>query len=76
MSVNAMAKLLLFAGFFLLLLGLLLLLFDKSPIPFGKLPGDFVFHRKNIIIAFPFMTMLIISLLLTILVNIVGRWFH
>jgi hypothetical protein len=76
MSVNTIAKLFLVAGVLLLSLGLLLLLFEKCSIPFGKLPGDFVFRRKNITIAFPFMTMLIISLLLTVGINIFWRWFR
>lgn len=76
MSVNTFGRFFLVAGVFLFSLGLLLLLFEKCSIPFGKLPGDFVFQRKNITIAFPFMTMLIISLALTVGVNIFGRWFR
>lgn len=44
MSVNTFARFFLVAGVLLFSLGLLLLLFEKCSIPFGKLPGDFVFH--------------------------------
>jgi hypothetical protein len=39
------------------------------------LPGDVIFHKGNLTVYFPFMTMIIISIILTIVLNIFFRFF-
>ena len=55
------------------LIGMLWLVASQLPW-FGKLPGDLVFEGKHTRVYFPFVTCLIISGLLTIVMWIVGRW--
>lgn len=40
----------------------------------GKLPGDIVISRKNLTIFLPFTTMIIISLVLTVVANLLSKW--
>ena len=39
-------------------------------LPFGKLPGDFIFKRGNFTCVIPLISSLIVSILLTILINL------
>ncbi|WP_243664068.1 DUF2905 domain-containing protein [Rhodothermus marinus] len=44
--------------------------------PFGRLPGDFSWEKGNFRIYFPLGTMLLVSLVLTILLNLLLRIFR
>ena len=71
-SIAGIGKLLIFFGIFMILFGLLFILAGKIP-HLGKLPGDIEIHKKGLDIYFPLATCLIISLLLTIIINIIFR---
>lgn len=67
------------AGWTLLVLGAViaaagaaLLLADRLPLV-GKLPGDFVFRRGRWTIYVPLATFLLVSLVLTLLLNLLRR---
>ncbi|HBY92683.1 MAG: DUF2905 family protein [Ardenticatenaceae bacterium] len=64
---------LLLVGLILVLIGGLLLLLGRVP-GLGRLPGDFVWERGNIKIFAPVGTMLLLSIILTILLNLIVRW--
>ncbi|HEY3975603.1 MAG TPA: DUF2905 domain-containing protein [Candidatus Sulfotelmatobacter sp.] len=42
--------------------------------PLGRLPGDIVYRGKNTTFYFPLMTSVVVSVVLTILLWVVGRW--
>jgi len=65
-------KILVFIGGFLLILGFLLMFAEKIPF-IGKLPGDFAFKGKNFSIYFPLATSLLLSLIISILLNFFGK---
>ncbi len=68
---------LLLMGVVLVVLGGLLLLLGRLPqLPFGRLPGDFSWEKGNFRIYFPLGTMLLLSLVLTILLNLLLRIFR
>ncbi len=67
-----LGKWLIFLGFILILLGLILVFMDKIPF-FGKLPGDIRIERKNFVFYFPLTTTILLSIVLTILINIILR---
>jgi hypothetical protein len=69
---DSMAKLFLVAGVVLVVLGGLLLLAGKIPF-LGRLPGDIAIRRGNWGFYFPLTTSILISLLLTLLLNLFGR---
>jgi hypothetical protein len=60
------------AGAALLVLGGLIWLMGKVPF-LGNLPGDIRFQRGNVSCFFPLTTMILLSVLLTLVLNIVVR---
>jgi hypothetical protein len=52
--------------------GLVLILAPRVPL-LGKLPGDITFQRDGVTVVIPLATMLLISLVLTIVLNVIGR---
>ena len=66
-------KVLIFAGLVLVVLGFLLTYAPKLPFSLGKLPGDILIKRENFLFSFPIVTSLLVSLLLTILLNLFFR---
>ena len=71
---NGIGKTLMLFGFLLVAVGAVIAFLEKGVPFFGRLPGDFVFSRRNITVFFPFASMLFVSLLLTVVLNVIGRW--
>ncbi|MGB9767522.1 MULTISPECIES: DUF2905 domain-containing protein [Dictyoglomus] len=67
-----LGKWLILFGFILILLGLIFVFMDKIPF-LGKLPGDIRIERKNFVFYFPLTTSILLSLILTIIINIILR---
>lgn len=70
-----MGKVLIIAGVFLIVFGLVFVFWSRIPF-LGQLPGDFSFQKGGISFFFPLATSLIISLILTIIINVVFRLFR
>jgi hypothetical protein len=66
-----LAKLLVVTGLCLCALGLALWVGDKLGL--GRLPGDLVIKGKNSVFHFPIVTSLVVSVILTVLLNL---WFR
>ena len=69
MQYDQIGKLLLVAGAVALVVGFLFLLLGKTPL--GRLPGDINISNGNFTCVAPIVTMLLVSVVLTIVVNIV-----
>lgn len=71
MGLEAIGKLLIGAAVLLLIIGGLFLLLGR----FGmdRLPGDLVFRRGNLTVYFPIGLMILVSLVGTILLNLIFR---
>lgn len=67
-----LGKMLLLMGGLIALIGLILILVPKVPL-LGRLPGDIVIQHEGFSCFFPLATMLLVSLVLTILLNIIVR---
>jgi hypothetical protein len=63
-----------FVGAALLLAGLLLLLVDRLHLPLGRLPGDILYRGKNTTFYFPLATSILLSILLTLILYVIGKW--
>jgi len=59
-------------GISLVFAGIVVIYIDKIPL-LGRLPGDINFHGKNWSFHFPIITCLIISVILTIILNFFFR---
>jgi hypothetical protein len=72
MAVESLGRMILYIGVILVLIGGFFILVAKVPW-FGRLPGDIVYRREGITVFIPITTMILVSLILTLLMNIVWR---
>jgi len=63
-------------GAILLVVGGGVYLFGKFGIPLGRLPGDIRIERDNFTCVFPLATMILVSILLTVVLNLLARWLN
>lgn len=66
-------RFLIVAGSILIVMGVLISLSPKLPGPWGRLPGDIWVERQRFTFFFPLTTCLVLSLLLTLLLNLFFR---
>lgn len=66
------AKMLIIGGAIMILAGLLILLSPRLPW-LGRLPGDIRIEGKNSSFYFPVVTCIILSIILSIIMNLFGR---
>lgn len=64
---DALSKLFIFLGIFFIILGVIFKLFPF----FGKLPGDINIKGKNYIVYIPIVSSLILSIVLSIFLNLI-----
>jgi hypothetical protein len=65
-----------FAGIAVMVLGGVLWLVGRFGLPLGRLPGDIFIQRDGFSFYFPLTTMILISLILTVVANLIGRFFN
>jgi len=75
MDFQGIGKILILSGAFLAFLSLLLIFWQRIPF-LGKLPGDIFLHKGGFQFFFPLVTFIIISIVLTIILNLVIRLFR
>ena len=68
-------KYILIAGIFIVLVGIVIYFFHDYLKWIGKLPGDIRIERGNFRFYFPLATMIVVSLLITLLINIFKKNF-
>ena len=66
-------KWLVFLGLALVVAGGAIWLLGRTGLPLGRLPGDIHIERENISCHVPLVTMVVVSLPLTILLNVIIR---
>jgi hypothetical protein len=67
-------KLLVVFGAVLVVVGSVVMLLGRMNFPLGRLPGDFLYRGKNTTVYFPLATSVVVSVVLSVLVYLVGRW--
>ena len=70
---SELGKLLVFVGAIVIAVGLVLMLFGRTNIPLGRLPGDIVYRGKNTTFYFPLVTSIVLSVVLSIVLYMVGK---
>lgn len=68
-----LGRLLIFAGFVLVGLGIVILLLNRLNLPLGRLPGDVVWRGKSTTVYFPWMTCLLLSVVGTLILWLISR---
>ena len=69
-------KMLLFFGLVVAAVGLVLVLAGRTNLPIGRLPGDMVFRGKNTTFYFPLATSILLSVVLSVIFYVIGRFRH
>lgn len=67
-------KLLIGIGAVILVIGVVVVLFSKAGVPLGRLPGDLTYRGKNTTLYFPIVTSIVLSILLTLILWVVGKF--
>jgi hypothetical protein len=70
--VSDLGRVLVILGVVAVVAGLVMMFADRIPF-LGRLPGDIVIRRKNFTLSLPIVTMLLVSILLTVLLNVFTR---
>ncbi len=67
-----LAKILILAGAFLLIAGLLVVLIPRIPL-LGRLPGDIMVERRGVTIIIPLTSAILLSAVVTLILNLCLR---
>lgn len=69
-----LGKLLVGLGALIIVVGLALMLLGRTNLPLGRLPGDILYRGKNGTFYFPLATSILLSVLLSLILYLVGRF--
>ena len=72
--VTDLGKVLVVFGVLILLAGIGLLIAGRMNLPVGRLPGDIVYRSKHTTFYFPLATSIILSVVLSLVLYLVGRF--
>jgi hypothetical protein len=67
-------RLLIVFGIMLVVIGVVVMLLGRTGLPFGRLPGDIVYRGKNTTFYFPLATSILLSVVLSLLFFLIGRF--
>ena len=70
---EGIGKIIIIAGVIMVVLGLIFVLGDGIPF-LGKLPGDILIKKNGISFYFPVVTFLLLSVILTLIINFILRF--
>ena len=73
MDLSSLGKIIIVLGVTLVVIGGLVWLLGRSGLPLGRLPGDIRIERENASFYFPITSMIVISIVLTVIVNLFFR---
>ncbi|MGA2236446.1 MAG: DUF2905 domain-containing protein [Terriglobales bacterium] len=68
-----MGRILVILGVALVVIGGIVMLLGRAGLPLGRLPGDIVYHGKNMTFYFPLASCILISIVLSIVLFLIGR---
>jgi hypothetical protein len=74
MYVTDFGKMLLVLGLAVAAAGVVFMLLGKTNLPLGRLPGDILYRGKHTTFYFPLATSIVVSVLLTLVLYLVGRF--
>lgn len=67
-------KLLIVLGAILAGIGVIVILLSRTNLPFGRLPGDFLYRSKHTTVYFPLATSLLLSVVLSLVVYLINHF--
>jgi hypothetical protein len=69
-----LGKVLIVAGVLAIVAGVAFILLGRAQVPLGRLPGDLIYRGKNTTFYFPLATSILISVVLSLVLYLVGRF--
>jgi Protein of unknown function (DUF2905) len=69
-----LGKLLVILGIALAVAGLALVLLGRTHLPLGRLPGDIIYRGKNTTFYFPLATSVLLSVVLSLVLYLIGKF--
>jgi Protein of unknown function (DUF2905) len=72
--VTDLGKMLVLLGALVVVAGLVLIFVGKTNLPLGRLPGDILYRGKNTTFYFPLATSILLSVVLSVVLYLVGRF--
>jgi hypothetical protein len=69
-----LGRVLIVTGAVAIIAGLAFILLGRVNIPLGRLPGDIVYRGKNSTFYFPLATSILVSVVLSVLMYLIGRF--
>ena len=69
---EGIGKIIIIAGIIMVILGVILIFSDRIPL-LGKLPGDIVIRKDGVTFYFPVVSLLLLSVVLTLIINFIWR---
>lgn len=72
---ESLARYVILAGILLIISGAILYGLAKLNVPLGRLPGDIRIEGSNSSFYFPLTTSILVSIVLSVLINLIGRFF-
>ena len=73
---SEIGKMLVILGLLVAVAGLVFILMGRTHLPLGRLPGDIVYRGKHTTLYFPLATLILLSVVLTLVLYLVGRFRH
>jgi hypothetical protein len=70
---QGLGRLLIYAGVFIVILGVCVLLAEKLDVPLGRLPGDIAWKGKRSAVYFPLATCLLLSVILSLILYVLNH---
>ncbi len=71
---SELGKALIVLGGLLVIIGLVLTFAGRTNLPLGRLPGDIIYRGKNTTFYFPLATSILLSVALSLLFYLLGKW--
>ena len=71
---SEMGRVVIILGAILIVVGIAMVFLGKTHFPIGRLPGDIVYRGKNTTVYFPLATSILLSVILTVVMYLVGKW--
>jgi Protein of unknown function (DUF2905) len=69
-----LGRILILAGALAIVAGLAFIFLGRANIPLGRLPGDIVYRGKNSTFYFPLATSILVSVVLSLVMYVIGRF--
>jgi hypothetical protein len=71
---SEVGRIIVILGISLIVIGGVVMLLGRAGLPLGRLPGDIVYKGKNTLFYFPLATSILLSIVLSIVMYLVGRF--